>query len=36
MARDWQPHSWRSRPVQQMPDYADAAALAEVEGKLAT
>ena len=36
MARDWQPHSWRSRPVQQMPDYPDAAALAEVEGRLAT
>ena len=36
MARDWQPHSWRSRPVQQMPNYRDAAALAEVEGKLAT
>ena len=36
MARDWQPHSWRSRPVQQMPSYGDAAALAEVEGRLAT
>ena len=35
MARDWQPDSWRSRPVQQMPDYPDATALAEVEGKLA-
>jgi 3-deoxy-7-phosphoheptulonate synthase len=36
MARDWQPHSWRSRPVQQMPNYQDPAALAEVEGRLAT
>ena len=36
MARDWQPHSWRSRPVQQMPNYRDPAALAEVEGRLAT
>lgn len=35
MARDWQPSSWRSRPVQQMPDYPDAAALAEVERRLA-
>ena len=31
MARDWQPDSWRGRPVQQMPAYADVAALAEVE-----
>ena len=36
MARDWQPHSWRSRPVQQMPNYRDPAALAEVEGRLGT
>jgi 3-deoxy-7-phosphoheptulonate synthase len=35
MARDWQPDSWRSRPVQQMPAYPDATALAEVEGRLA-
>jgi 3-deoxy-7-phosphoheptulonate synthase len=33
---DWQPESWRARPAQQMPDYADAAALAEVEAKLST
>src|SRR6185436_20400748 len=32
---DWQPASWRNRPVQQMPDYPDPAALAEVEHKLA-
>jgi 3-deoxy-7-phosphoheptulonate synthase len=36
MARDWQPDSWRSRPVQQMPAYQDAAALAEVERRLAS
>ncbi|MFO1075769.1 MAG: 3-deoxy-7-phosphoheptulonate synthase class II [Geminicoccaceae bacterium] len=36
MARDWQPSSWRSRPVQQMPGYPDAQALAEVEGRLAS
>ncbi|MEK0081860.1 class II 3-deoxy-7-phosphoheptulonate synthase [Benzoatithermus flavus] len=36
MARDWQPDSWRSRPVQQMPAYPDAAALAEVERRLAS
>jgi 3-deoxy-7-phosphoheptulonate synthase len=36
MARDWQPDSWRSRPVQQMPAYPDATALAEVEERLAT
>jgi 3-deoxy-7-phosphoheptulonate synthase len=36
MARDWQPDSWRSRPVQQMPAYRDAAALAEVESRLAS
>ena len=35
MARDWQPHSWRSRPVQQMPAYPDPAVLAQVEDKLA-
>lgn len=35
MARDWQPSSWRSRPVQQLPDYPDPAALAEVERRLA-
>jgi 3-deoxy-7-phosphoheptulonate synthase len=36
MARDWQPSSWRSRPVQQLPAYADQGALAEVERRLAT
>ncbi len=31
----WSPSSWRSRPVEQVPDYADQAALAEVERQLA-
>ena len=33
-AADWTPTSWRSRPVQQMPVYADAAALAGAETRL--
>ncbi|MFO1036129.1 MAG: 3-deoxy-7-phosphoheptulonate synthase class II [Geminicoccaceae bacterium] len=36
MPRDWTPDSWRNRPVQQMPVYADQAVLKDVEGKLAT
>ena len=32
----WSPDSWRSRPSQQVPAYPDQAALAEVEGRLAT
>src|ERR1700721_2715644 len=31
----WSPDSWRSRPIEQAPVYADAAALAEVERQLA-
>jgi 3-deoxy-7-phosphoheptulonate synthase len=31
----WSPKSWREKPVQQVPAYADAAALAAVEGQLA-
>ncbi|WP_036257171.1 class II 3-deoxy-7-phosphoheptulonate synthase [Methylocapsa aurea] len=31
----WSPASWRGKPIEQVPDYADAAALAEVEGQLA-
>ena len=31
----WTPNRWRDRPAAQMPDYEDAAALAEVEGRLA-
>jgi 3-deoxy-7-phosphoheptulonate synthase len=36
MVRDWQPTSWRSKPVQQMPAYADLAGLGEVERRLAS
>jgi 3-deoxy-7-phosphoheptulonate synthase len=32
----WSPKSWRALPVQQMPTYADATALADVETRLAT
>ena len=32
----WSPDSWRSKPAVQLPEYPDSAALAEVEGKLAT
>ncbi|SNB66189.1 3-deoxy-D-arabinoheptulosonate-7-phosphate synthase [Arboricoccus pini] len=35
MSVDWQPGSWRNKPVQQMPRFEDGAALAEVEAKLA-
>ena len=31
----WSPDSWRQRPVEQAPDYPDAAALADVERQLA-
>ena len=31
----WSPKSWREKPVQQVPHYADAGALAAVEGQLA-
>jgi 3-deoxy-7-phosphoheptulonate synthase len=30
----WSPESWRGRPIRQMPDYPDAAALGTVEQKL--
>ncbi len=33
-AADWTPTSWRGRPVQQMPVYADAAVLAGAEARL--
>ncbi|MEI2735406.1 MAG: 3-deoxy-7-phosphoheptulonate synthase class II [Rhodoblastus sp.] len=36
MAADrWSPESWRSRPVAQVPDYPDPAALADVERQIA-
>jgi 3-deoxy-7-phosphoheptulonate synthase len=36
MPVSWTPVSWRAKPALQMPDYPDAAALAEVERRLAT
>ena len=36
MAAPWSPDSWRSKPIVQVPDYADKVALAEVEGKIAS
>ncbi len=32
----WSPNSWRRMPIQQMPSYLDAAALAKTEARLAT
>ena len=32
----WAPQSWRAKPIQQVPDYPDAAALSEVERQLAS
>ena len=32
----WAPESWRGKPIQQLPDYPDARALAEVERQLAS
>ncbi len=36
MAERWTPDGWRKKPVLQVPDYPDRAALAEVEKQLAT
>lgn len=36
MAAPWTPDSWRSKPIQQVPDYPDPAALAEVEKQIST
>ena len=36
MAERWTPDSWRSKPILQVPEYPDQAALAEVEKHLAT
>ncbi len=36
MVKDWTPSSWRAKPVMQMPDYPDPAALAETEKRLAS
>ncbi|MBA3519009.1 MAG: 3-deoxy-7-phosphoheptulonate synthase, partial [Rhizobiales bacterium] len=36
MNEKWSPAGWRSKPIVQVPDYPDAAALAAVEARLAT
>src|SRR6188768_4498890 len=36
MAERWTPDSWRKKPIQQVPDYPDEQALADVEKQLAT
>ena len=36
MAKAWKPDSWRTLPIEQAPDYPDPAALAAMEGRLAT
>jgi 3-deoxy-7-phosphoheptulonate synthase len=36
MAQSWSPASWRQKPIQQVPDYPDAAALEAVETELAS
>jgi len=36
MAQNWNPSSWRSKPIQQVPDYPDMAALKATEAQLAT
>jgi len=34
-AQSWSPQTWRSKPIRQMPEYADAEAVKRVEGQLA-
>jgi 3-deoxy-7-phosphoheptulonate synthase len=36
MSDKWMPDSWRSKPVEQVPDFPDLQALADVEARLAT
>src|SRR6202167_3383580 len=36
MAERWTPEGWRNKPILQMPEFPDPAALAEVENQLAT
>jgi 3-deoxy-7-phosphoheptulonate synthase len=36
MAQNWNPQSWRSKPIQQVPDYPDMARLQATEAQLAT
>ncbi|MDP6574659.1 MAG: 3-deoxy-7-phosphoheptulonate synthase class II [Rhodospirillales bacterium] len=35
MAKKWTPQGWRAKPIRQVPEYPDAAALADVERRLA-
>lgn len=36
MTEKWAPNSWRSKPILQVPDYPDQAALSDVENRLAS
>ena len=36
MVQNWTPNSWRQKPIQQVPDFPDMAALASAEAQLAT
>ncbi|KAB2683992.1 MULTISPECIES: class II 3-deoxy-7-phosphoheptulonate synthase [Brucella/Ochrobactrum group] len=36
MTKNWTPHSWRSKPIKQVPFYPDAKALNDVEARLRT
>src|SRR5258708_36961558 len=36
LAESWNPSSWRGRPIKQVPQYPDAAALAALEAPLKT
>ncbi len=36
MTKNWTPHSWRSKPIKQVPFYPDAQALNDVEARLRT
>jgi 3-deoxy-7-phosphoheptulonate synthase len=36
MTQSWSPESWRSKPIVQVPEFADAALLKEVEGRIAS
>ncbi len=36
MAQNWTPNSWRQKPIQQVPDYPDQAAVAATEAQLAS
>lgn len=36
MTKNWTPHSWRNKPIKQVPFYPDAQALNDVEARLRT